>query len=357
MSTLDVVAVSKRFNHQPVLKDVSFSVAQGEIVALLGPSGCGKTTTLRVIAGFETPDAGEIRIGGEDVIRQRPHERNFGFVFQDYALFPHMTVSDNIAYGVRHRRYRASSPEVRVREMLDLVQLGDYARRYPRELSGGQRQRIALARALAPGPAVLLLDEPLSALDAGIRAELRTELRRLLKGLGTTTVIVTHDQEEAMTIAERIVLMNKGTVIQEGRPLEVYDAPNCRFVADFLGSCNWLKGTIIAADGDCTTVQLLDDQSIGASARAGIAAGRSVEIGIRPEHVRPAMAGHESQPGMNQVRGRIADIAISGAQSTIRVDIGAGQIVIISAARRLAETRSAGEELVLLIDPADLLIW
>jgi sulfate transport system ATP-binding protein len=244
---IQVDHVHKHYGEYPALHDVSVTIAEGELVALLGPSGSGKTTLLRVIAGLEHPEKGRVRLGGRDVTDWAIRDRNIGFVFQDYALFDHMTVAENIGFGLRVRKTPRLVIDERVRELLGLVQLDALGGRFPPQLSGGQRQRVALARALAPKPSVLLLDEPFGALDARVRQELRTWLRRLHDELHVTSVFVTHDQEEALEVADRIVVMNVGRVEQIGDPGAVFDAPSSAFVMDFLGGANVLRGSV--ADG------------------------------------------------------------------------------------------------------------
>jgi iron(III) transport system ATP-binding protein len=239
---LEVQNLTRRFGASLALDGASLDAGAAEVVALLGPSGCGKTTTLRIVAGFESADSGSITLAGRDLIRLPPHARDIGLVFQDYALFPHMSVADNIAYGLKRRSIARPQREARVAEMLELVRLGGLGARRPAQLSGGQQQRVALARALAINPRLLLLDEPLSNLDAKLRHTLQTELRQILTRIGTTTLIVTHDQEEAMALADRIAIMSAGRVLQLGTPREVYEAPACRFVAEFLGQALWLEG-------------------------------------------------------------------------------------------------------------------
>jgi putative spermidine/putrescine transport system ATP-binding protein len=241
---LEVQNLTRRFGASLALDGASLDAGAAEVVALLGPSGCGKTTTLRIVAGFESADSGSVTLAGRDLIRLPPHQRDIGLVFQDYALFPHMSVADNVAYGLRRRGMAATDRARRVSEMLDLVRLSGLDARRPAQLSGGQQQRVALARALAIDPRLLLLDEPLSNLDAKLRHTLQTELRQILTRIGTTTLIVTHDQEEAMALADRIAIMSQGRVLQIGTPREVYEQPACRFVAEFLGSALWLEGRV-----------------------------------------------------------------------------------------------------------------
>ena len=244
MATLTLDRVSKHYDTAVAVEEVSLTVAQGELVALLGPSGCGKTTTLRMIAGFVSATSGRVLIGGDDVTRLPPHRRDTGMVFQGYALFPHMTVAQNVGFGLEMRRVPKAEAAQRIDNALQLVRLDHLADRYPRQLSGGQQQRVALARALAVEPAVFLLDEPLSNLDAKLRETVRLEIRDLQKSLGLTTVFVTHDQEEALAVADRLIVMNAGRVEQIGSPTELYDAPKTPFVADFIGKSTFFEGRV-----------------------------------------------------------------------------------------------------------------
>jgi sulfate transport system ATP-binding protein len=264
--SIEARELSKRFGTFQAVKDVSFTVETGEVTALLGPSGSGKSTVLRLIAGLDLPDVGQILIDGEDSTWSSAERRGVGFVFQHYALFRHMTVAENIAFGLDVRKVPAPQVKERVTELLELVQLAGYAGRYPNQLSGGQRQRVALARALAPKPKVLLLDEPFGALDANVRAELRAWLRRLQDEVHMTTLLVTHDQEEAMELADRVVVMNKGAVEQAGAPSEIYDAPATPFVASFIGASNRLEGRISAGR---TQVEGCDVDWLGALGAGG----------------------------------------------------------------------------------------
>jgi iron(III) transport system ATP-binding protein len=243
---LRLEGIRKDFGAFTALRDIRLEVAQGEFVCFLGPSGCGKTTLLRIIAGLETQTAGSIRQGGRDISRLPPAQRDYGIVFQSYALFPNLTVSENVGYGLVNRRAERAAIESRVTELLRLVGLPDSAPKYPAQLSGGQQQRIALARALATSPGLLLLDEPLSALDAIVRVHLRQEIRSLQQRLGVTTIMVTHDQEEALSVADRIVVMNQGRIEQVGTPMEIYREPATPFVADFVGKVNVLPGRLHA---------------------------------------------------------------------------------------------------------------
>lgn len=268
--SLDIRHVTKWFSELKALDDVSISIANGSLVCFLGPSGCGKTTLLRVIAGLERQDQGELALNGEDLSLVPARSRNFGVVFQSYSLFPNMTVAANVAYGLECRNWTKNRVSQRVEEILSLVHLNDQAAKLPHQLSGGQQQRIALARALAPNPAVLLLDEPLSALDAKVREELRVEIRMLQKRLNITTIMVTHDQEEALTMADKIVVMQNGKVMQSGSPMELYRKPANRFVAEFIGLMNIVPG----------------DVGIPTPEDPGPAHTLPKIVGIRPEDIR-----------------------------------------------------------------------
>ena len=284
MAFLDLTNLEKVFGTNRVVKDFSLGVDKGEFVSLLGPSGCGKTTVLRMVAGFETPTSGSIRIDGQDVTDQRTNQRAIGMMFQAYALFPNMTVADNVAFGLKVKGVPRAEREARVIEMLQLIGLPDLASRFPFQLSGGQQQRVALARALAPQPRVLLLDEPLSALDAKVRVSLRNEIREIQRELGITTIFVTHDQEEAMSISDRIVVMNGGIAEQAGAPFEIYNNPRTRFVAGFVGTLNMFTAMVEDAERGLITVA---GQRI-ALATGAIEArnGETVNLALRPEAIR-----------------------------------------------------------------------
>jgi iron(III) transport system ATP-binding protein len=278
---LEVRNLSKRFGDITALGDISLDVADGEFVCFLGPSGCGKTTLLRAIAGLDPQTAGTIHQKGRDVSRLPPAQRDFGIVFQSYALFPNLTVVDNVGYGLVSRREGRAAVAKRVSELLALVGMPDAGARYPAQLSGGQQQRVALARALATSPGLLLLDEPLSALDARVRLRLRHEIKALQRRLGVTTIMVTHDQEEALTMADRIVVMNAGAIEQIGSPQEIYRKPATAFVADFVGSMNFLAGTLEARDR-----VRIGSLSLGCPPQEGLVVGTAVRLCIRPEDVR-----------------------------------------------------------------------
>ena len=307
--------VVKRFDELVAVDGVSLEIPRGSFFALLGPSGCGKTTTLRMIGGFEEPTSGRIFLADRDVVGLPPYKRDVNTVFQSYALFPHMTVFDNVAFGLERRRVPKAEARQRVQEILDLVDLGGRENRKPRQLSGGQQQRVALARALVNNPQVLLLDEPLGALDLKLRKQMQLELKRIQHEVGITFVHVTHDQEEAMTMADTIAVMNSGRIEQLGSPTELYERPRTAFVAGFLGNSNLLSGRV---EGDGTV--RLDD---GTAVRAEIhqATGR-VAIGVRPEKVSLG------QGGENNLSGTVRESAYIGVATEIVVDTPAGDITV-----------------------------
>ncbi len=287
---VEVDGVSKRFAHRVkgevyAARNVHLDVAPGEFLTLLGPSGCGKTTTLRMIAGFEKPDAGHIRFGGQEVTDLPANQRNIGFVFQNYALFPHLSVAENVAYGLQVRSLASAEIVGRVSDVLRLVGLAGYEQQFSGQLSGGEQQRVALARAIVIRPRVLLFDEPLSNLDARLRVQMRTEIRDLQRRLAITTVYVTHDQEEAMAVSDRIAVMNQGSVVQEGTAEDLYHRPQSEFVATFVGRVNLVPGRIIGVTGDDATVAALGAQVRARVAGAGLAAGDAVRLLLRPEAV------------------------------------------------------------------------
>jgi putative spermidine/putrescine transport system ATP-binding protein len=321
---LELTGIQKRFGSTVAVEDFNLAADRGEFVSFLGPSGCGKTTTLRMIAGFEQPTAGSILIDGEDVTRRPPNRRNVGMVFQSYALFPNMTVADNIGFGLRVRKRPKDQIRTRVQELLELINLPDKGSRYPYQLSGGQQQRVALARALAFEPRILLLDEPLSALDAKIRVALRHEIRSIQRQLGITTVYVTHDQEEALSLSDRVVVMSEGRMEQVGTPFEIYNFPSTAFVASFVGTLNVLGGVVVDAAGGQLTIA-------GQPVRLGQAfegsAGREIKVALRPEMVSLG-AGSD---GENRLTGKVTDVSFLGSIVRIRVGLngGEGPVVVL----------------------------
>jgi putative spermidine/putrescine transport system ATP-binding protein len=320
MAFLDLTNLEKVFGANRVVTDFSLGIEKGEFISLLGPSGCGKTTVLRMVAGFETPTSGSIRIDGQDVTQQRTNQRAIGMMFQAYALFPNMTVADNVAFGLKVKGVARDERDARVAEMLRLIGLPDLGSRFPFQLSGGQQQRVALARALAPRPRVLLLDEPLSALDAKVRVSLRNEIREIQRELGITTIFVTHDQEEAMSVSDRIVVMNGGIAEQAGAPFEIYNNPRTRFVAGFVGTLNMFSATVDAPEEGLLN---LAGQRV-ALARGAIAAraGDTVTLALRPEAIRLGRAeGREVV-----IPGTIEEVHFLG--SVIRVQVKVADTVV-----------------------------
>ncbi len=298
MPQLRLEGVTKRFGNVVAVDDVTLEIEHGEVMSILGPSGCGKTTTLRLIAGFLKPDKGRILMGGSDVTGLPPEKRNVGMVFQNYALWPHMTVFDNIAFGLKIRKMPKEEIKRKVKEVLELVRLEGFESRYPPQLSGGQQQRIALARALALEPQVLLMDEPLSNLDAKLREEMRFEVRELQKKLSITTVYVTHDQAEALAISDRIAVMNRGKIVQVGSPSEIYDNPANQFVASFIGISNFIEGELEAVEGGYGVVRLENGERVTCRLSPNLLSeGRTsgkVLIVVRPENIELAKEGSEN---------------------------------------------------------------
>jgi putative spermidine/putrescine transport system ATP-binding protein len=317
MAFLEINDISKIFGKDTIaVKDFNLQVEKGELVSFLGPSGCGKTTTLRMVAGFELPTTGTIYVDNEDITFKAPNQRNVGMVFQAYALFPNMTVADNIGFGMKVAKRPVDETRSRVQEMLSLIKMSDFGDRYPFQLSGGQQQRVALARALALKPRILLLDEPLSALDAKIRVSLRSEIRAIQRALGITTIYVTHDQEEALSISDRVVVMNAGAMEQVGSPFEIYNFPTTEFVAQFVGTLNSYlaevvdpKNQILRLDGQ----HLLTSQDL-----SGMQPGNRVTIAIRPE--RLSFSADEKKA--NVIDCTIANITFLGSIVRIAVLVG-----------------------------------
>ena len=326
--------VGKRYAGAIAVSDVSIEIAEGEFFSLLGPSGCGKTTTLRMIAGFVTPDAGRIVLHGDDVTSVPPNRRPVNMVFQQYALFPHMSVYDNVAFGLSVKRVPRSEHRGRVLELLRVVALEGLERRRPRQLSGGQQQRVALARALVNRPAALLLDEPLGALDVKLRRQMQLELKRIQHELGTTFVYVTHDQEEAMAMSDRIAVMNGGSVVQIGSPREIYEKPADAFVADFVGSLNALDVTVDEVVGGYGLVRFGERDRIVVPVNASVRAGAGLRVAVRPEWVRISVDACASGDGGSQLEGTLAQVVYLGMYTQFHVDTRAGRIV----SHRLAES-------------------
>ncbi len=350
MSFLTLTDIRKTFGAQAVVKDINLAVERGELVTFLGPSGCGKTTTLRMIAGFETPTEGLIRIDSRDVTHVRASRRAIGMVFQAYALFPNMTVERNIAFGLTVAGKPAAHIKARVAEMLALIKLPDLASRFPHQLSGGQQQRVSLARALAPSPQILLLDEPLSALDARIRAGLREDIRALQQKLGITTIFVTHDQEEALSISDRIVVMNAGAIEQVGSPSDIYNRPRTRFVASFVGTLNTLQGVVVHPTEGAIRVGQTMLRARGVI--EGAKAGETRALPLRPEALRlgPPAASD------NALTGVIEDATFLGAIIRLRVRIDGGALLVDAFNSNGASFPEPGDEVKVSFSPNDLIV-
>lgn len=321
--------VTKRFGDFTAVNDLSLGIYEKEFFALLGASGCGKSTLLRMLAGFEEPSSGQIKLEGKDLSGIPPYHRPVNMMFQSYALFPHMTVENNIAFGLKQDRMAKSEIDDRVGEMLRLVKLKEFARRKPHQLSGGQRQRVALARSLAKQPKVLLLDEPLGALDKKLREETQFELVDLQQDLGLTFVVVTHDQEEAMTMADRIAVMKEGRILQVATPAEVYEAPVSRFVADFIGTVNMFEG-VVEKSGSTTQISSGHGFSIKSETDKTFEKGKAVWFAIRPEKLRVTAAKPKAS-GFNAFEGEIWDIAYLGDMTIYHIRLEDGFVVKASA--------------------------
>jgi putrescine transport system ATP-binding protein len=357
-------AVSKRFADVLAVDRLSLDIFRNEFFALLGPSGCGKTTLLRILAGFETPDAGSVALDGRDLAATPPYRRPVNMMFQNYALFPHLSVSGNIAFGLRQDGLAKAAIAERVEEMLALVKLEGLGRRMPDQLSGGQRQRVALARSLAKRPQVLLLDEPMAALDRKLREETQFELMDLQARLGTTFVIVTHDQEEAMTVADRMAVMDRGRIVQVATPPEIYEQPQTRWVAQFIGDVNLIEGGVVEVKD---SIAVIEDGAgrrfrvaIGPAGGAGGTAagtatvpGARVAIALRPEKLRISVASDQAT-GDNAVHGRVFDIGYLGGLSIYKVRLDDGTVMkaaVANVARRVEPPIEPGLEVVLSFPP------
>ncbi|XVV02214.1 ABC transporter ATP-binding protein [Actinosynnema sp. CA-248983] len=345
--------VTKRFADQTAVDDLSLRVHEGEFFSVLGPSGCGKTTLLRMIAGFEHPDAGRIELDGVDMVGVPPYRRDVNTVFQSYALFPHMSVWDNVAYGVKRKGVRGDALEKTVGEHLELVRLGQYAKRRPAQLSGGQQQRVAIARALAAGPRLLLLDEPLGALDAVLRKELQMELMRIQREVGTTFLYVTHDQEEALVLSHRVAVMNAGRVEQVGYPEDVYERPATRFVAGFIGTSNILDAKVSGVDGRWVELDAPGTTRLRARLDGEVRHGQRVAATVRPEKVHLYDDAAEPPTGWCVVAGTVRDVVYTGVSTQFVVDVpGGGELVaFVQNTRRIDDAGAPGQPVRMGWDP------
>jgi len=364
MSDIDIRAVAHRFGALQALDGVELAIGQGEFFSLLGPSGCGKTTLLNIIAGFIAPDSGSIAIGGRDITRLAPNQRDIGMVFQNYALFPHLTVFDNVAYGLRVRKHKPELVRQRVGEMLALVRLSELAQRMPHQLSGGQQQRVAIARALAIRPQVLLLDEPLSNLDAKLRKDMQAELRRLQRDVGITTVMVTHDQEEALSLSDRIGILGGGRLQQVGTPLALYRQPANRFVGEFVGQANLIAARP-AGDGvfEAQSHRIAADAPLRLRADGGGGGdGGNADDGaaslflLRPERIRLGPPD-DGVSLVNAVRGTVREVSYAGAGLHLVVRLeGAGELIVAAPESLFARLPEPGLAVHLAWAPHDLVV-
>lgn len=337
--------VSKAFGIMTVVDNLDLSIAKGEFVSMLGPSGSGKTTLLMMLAGFESPTSGAISVGGKRVDALPPHKRNMGVVFQNYALFPHMSVVDNVAFPLKMRGASRSEIVERVTKALDMVQLGAFHERRPIQLSGGQQQRVALARALVFEPEVVLMDEPLGALDKKLREQMQMDIRDLHHRLGLTIVFVTHDQTEALTMSDRIAIFNHGKIEQIGGPSEIYDRPKTQFVAEFIGETNLLDGKVTSFSGGMLNVTLDGGQAIRVASVNGQQPGKHVKVSVRPERIELGPSGE----GQNELKVRVTDIVYHGDHLQVRVD-GASRSFVVRATRK-AMAPEVGQEIVASFSP------
>lgn len=349
MASIDISGLTKTYEAFRAVDAVDLHVSEGEFVIVLGPSGCGKTTTLRMLAGFIEPDGGKVVLGEREITHEPPHRRNIGLVFQNYALFPHLTIFENVAFGLRRRKVEPAEIETRVKDALSLVDLSHLADRLPRQLSGGQQQRVAIARAIAIRPDILLLDEPLSNLDAKLRLQVREELRKLQKRLGITTIMVTHDQEEAMSVGDRLVLMQSGRIEQVGTPEDLYNRPANRFVADFIGRTNFLRG------------QVGENQSFrtegGLQLNGALPKTDATEVMIRPEAIRINAAS--TPAGANQIAAKVDNHVFLGGVVELSLALpGVERITAVATPQDIEQagiTLVPGAPVVITIAPKDVI--
>lgn len=317
MAYLSIQNLVKQYNGNRIVDQIQFEVEKGSFLSLLGPSGCGKTTTLRMIAGFEKPDQGEIYLDGKKINDIPVHKRNIGMVFQSYALFPHMTVEENIAYGLQQRKIPKAQIKEEVAQVIEMVRLKGFEKRKPKQLSGGQQQRVALARALVIKPSLLLLDESLSALDKRLRVEMQVELREIQRRVGITTIFVTHDQEEAMTLSDQMIVMKDGKIMQMGRPESIYERPANTFVASFLGESNFIQGRLLEQNGDTALFALNGDAKVRVYHADRLVQNQPYTLSIRPEKIR---VSHTEENGLNHLRGKVNFITYVGNITIYRIE-------------------------------------
>ena len=363
MPLLRIEGIAKSFGNFRAVDKLSLDIRAGEFFALLGPSGCGKTTLLRMLAGFETPDEGRILLDGKDIAQVLPHERPVNMMFQNYALFPHLSVRDNIAFGLKRAGMARAEIATRVAEMVALVRLEGMEKRKPDQLSGGQRQRVALARSLARRPQVLLLDEPLAALDKKLRERTQNELMELQRRLGMTFIIVTHDQEEAMTMAGRIGVMDAGRLVQVATPRNLYEAPASRWIAEFVGDINLFSGQVVSREHNRLTVSTAEAESLSVNDSTPPVSKETVSVAIRPEKVklshRASMSDQGTSQATNRLEGVITDVNYLGGVTTYRVKLESGAVVrssIANTARLDVDAYLAGQRVVAWFTADDCLV-
>jgi len=351
-ATVRLERVTKKFEDVPAVDDLNLDIDEGEFFSLLGPSGCGKTTTLRMVGGFEEPTSGRILLGGRDVTYMAPYHRDVNTVFQSYALFPHLDVYENIAFGLHRKKVSNAEIRQRVGRILEIVDLPGFEKRRVNQLSGGQQQRIALARALVNEPTLLLLDEPMSALDAKLRHQMQIELKAIQSRVGITFLYVTHDQEEAMTMSDRLVVMRQGKIEGIGSPKDVYDSPSTEFVATFLGASNLLAGEVVGRDGDVSTISLVNGSTLSVpTSRLPVdLKGKAVKVGVRPEKISIVALDSTISANRNSLRGRVRVSTFTGVGNQYLVEMPSGADITVYA-------QNIGEELAPRSGEEVLLSW